>query len=190
MITQYSYGNNTNPNLSNNVIDRLKEWSAAEIRADLDKNRSKMVCVFENIGYNINIACAIRSMNAFLGRECYIVGRRRYDSRGACGTNHYEHVFHADTLQEVYDKLSGDGYRFVAVDNIMECSPKNIWDAEFQEKTAFVFGSESAGLSQDAIELCNEMVYIKQDGSVRSMNVACAASCVMAEYTRRFRRSA
>ncbi len=187
MITQYSYGNSASPNMSNNVIDRYKMWTAAEVRADLDENRSDAVCIFENVGYNINISCAIRSLNAFLGKECYIVGRRRYDTRGARGVNHYEHIFHADTIQEVFDKLAPLGYEFIAIDNIMECNPQNIWDIDMQKKTAFVFGSESEGLSQEAIDICDRMAYIKQDGSVRSMNVACAASCVLAEYTRRFR---
>lgn len=186
-ITQYSYGINIGVNANNNVIDRFKEWTAEEVRADLFPRRSKMVCIFENIGYNINIACAIRSNNAFLGREVYIVGRRRYDTRGDCGTRHYTKVFHADAIQEVADKLREEDYKLFAVDNIMECNPKNMWDVEYPEKSAFIFGSESAGITQDALDIADEMVYIKMDGSVRSMNVACAASCIMAEYTRQHR---
>lgn len=186
-ITQYSFGKNLVASASNNVRDIYKEWTAAEVRADLFPRRSKMVCIFENIGYNINIACAIRSNNAFLGREVYIVGRKRYDTRGDCGTRHYTKVFHADTIQEVTDKLRADNYKLFAVDNIMEYNPKNMWDVEYPEKSAFIFGSESAGITQDALDLADEMVYIKMDGSVRSMNVACAASCIMAEYTRQHR---
>lgn len=52
MIEQYSYGINTDANPNNNVIDRYKEWTAAEVRADLETRRSEMVCIFENIGYN------------------------------------------------------------------------------------------------------------------------------------------
>lgn len=186
-ITQYSFGQNVSASKNNNVIDIYKEWTAKEVRADLFPRRSKMVCIFENIGYNINIACAIRSNNAFLGREVYIVGRKRYDTRGDCGTRHYTKVFHADTIQEVADKLRREGYKLFAVDNIMEYNPKNMWDVEYPEKSAFIFGSESVGITKDALDIADEMVYIKMDGSVRSMNVACAASCIMAEYTRQHR---
>lgn len=188
MIEQYSYGINTDANPNNNVIDRYKEWTAAEVRADLDTRRSEMVCIFENIGYNINIACSIRSNNAFCGKEVYITNRRRFDPRGAVGMKKYTKIFHADTIQEVADKLRPQGYTFFAVDNIMEYHPKNFWDVDYPAKSAFIFGSESEGISREALDLADDMVYIKMDGAVRSLNVACAATCVMAEYTRQHRK--
>ena len=186
-ITPYSYGVNTQADMNNNVIDRFKTWTAEEVRADIFPHRKDMICIFENIGYNINIACAIRSLNCFLGREAYIVGRRRFDARGGVGARHYTRIFHADTTQEVVEKLKPQGYTIYAVDNIMECSPKNMWDVEFPEKSAFIFGSESEGISEDALRLSNDMIYIKQDGAIRSLNVACAAACVMSEYSRQHR---
>ena len=187
MIEPYSYGVNTGANENNNVIDRFKEWTAEEVRADLFPRRSDMVCIFENIGYNINIACAIRSLNCFLGSEAYIVGRRRFDARGGVGSRHYTRIFHADTVQEVVEKLKPQGYTIYAVDNIMEYNPKNMWDVEFPAKSAFIFGSESEGITQEALALSDDMVYIKQEGAIRSLNVACAATCIMAEYTRQHR---
>ena len=38
-----------------NVIERFKMWTAEEVRADLQKHRSDMVFVCENLDYNINI---------------------------------------------------------------------------------------------------------------------------------------
>lgn len=186
-ITQYSFGKNLAAAASNNVRDIYKEWTAAEVRADLFPHRSDMVCIFENIGYNINIACAIRSLNCFLGREAYIVGRRRFDARGGVGARHYTRIFHADTIQEVVEKLKPQGYTVYAVDNIMEYNPKNMWDVEFPAKSAFIFGSESEGITHEALTLSDDMVYIKQEGAIRSLNVSCAATCVMAEYTRQHR---
>lgn len=188
MISQYSYGINQEANDNNNVIDKYKNWTAQEIRADLFPFRSNMICIFENIGYNINIACAIRSFNAFLGKEVYITRRKKFDPRGAVGAKVYTKVFHADTIQEVADKLKPQGYTFFAVDNIMEYHPKNFWDVDYPAKSAFIFGSESEGISQEALDLADDMVYIKMDGAVRSLNVACAATCVMAEYTRQHRK--
>lgn len=190
MITQYSYGLNTKAAQSNNVIDIYKTWNAEEVRADLQNRRTALVNIVCQSRSDLNTACVIRSSNAFLAKETYVVGRKKIDSRAAVGCGHYEKTFHADTLKEVVDKLHGLGYIVFAVDNIMEYGPENLWDAEIPEKSAFVYGNESHGLSQEDIELTDKMVYIQQDGSVRSLNVACAASCVMAEYSRRYRRSA
>lgn len=186
MITQYTYGVNTYASEKNNVIQMYKKWNAEEIRADLDPRRSKLVTIFENIDHNINISCAIRSNNAFLGSSVYVVGRHKLDRRGTVGTHHYEHVYYADTLDEVIDKLHDDGYYVYAVDNWPEYHPKNLIDTELPEKSAFLFGEEQFGLSKASIDKCDDMLYIQQFGSVRSMNVSCAASCIMYEYTKQW----
>lgn len=187
MIKPYSFGQEIPPSKNNNVIDKFKEWTAAEIRADLDPRRTQMVNIFENVGYNINIACGIRSNNAFLGNRVYVVGRRRFDHRGSVGTLHYEHCFSADTIEEVIQELKKENYTIFAVDNLLEKNPKNYWDVEYPAKSAFIYGAENEGISQTTLDLADQLVYINMPGSVRSMNVACAASCIMAEYSRQHR---
>lgn len=189
MITQYTYGNNVEASMSNNVIQRYKKWAAAEIRADLDTRRTGLVTIFENVEHNINISCGIRSNNAFLGKAVYVVGRHKLDRRGTVGTHHYEHVFHSDSLNEVIDSLHDDGYKVYAVDNWEEYNPKNLMDEKLPYKSAFLFGEEQHGLSKESIDLCDDMVYIRQFGSVRSINVSNAAACVMYEYTRQWRNT-
>lgn len=187
MITQYSYGLNVQASQNNNVVDIYKKWSAEEVRADLQGRRTDLVNIVCQSRSDLNTSCVIRSSNAFLAKETYVVGRKKIDSRGAVGCGHYEKVFHADNLKEVVDKLHGLGYTVFAVDNIMEYGPQNLWDAEIPKKSAFVYGNESIGLTQEEMDLTDRMVYIQQDGAVRSLNVACAAACVMAEYSRRYR---
>ena len=187
MITKYSHGTELPSNASSNLIDIYKSWTDAEIRADLQPHRSDLVMVYQNIGHDFNKASAIRSGNAFLNKESFIVGHRNYDKRGTCGTHHYEHVFHADTFDEVFQALKANGYTIYAVDNISSYNPQNILDCDFPKKSAFVMGEEQKGLDDETIRKCDGMVFIEQFGSVRSMNVACAASCIMFEYSRRYR---
>ena len=184
LISQYSYGLNQRASKNNNVIEIYKKWNADEVRADLNPKRSKLVNICQNLSGDFNIATIIRSNNAFLGSATYIVGRKKYDSRGCCGTNHYEHVYHADDFKEVVDKLHDEGYTVFAVDNWPQYHPKNLFDIKLPEKSAFCFGEERLGLSEDTISLCDDMVYINQVGSVRSLNVGCAASIIMYEYSK------
>lgn len=188
MITQYSYGLNTQASQNNNVVDIYKRWTAEEVRADLQEDRGGLVNVCLNLTHDFNKSSIIRAANCFLADSTYVVGRKRFDTRGAVGATHYEHVYHADTLGEVIDKLHEDGYHVFAVDNVMEYSPTSLWEADIPYKSAFVYGEESLGLSREAIEMCDSMVYVRQRGAIRSLNVAQAAACVMAEYTRRYFR--
>lgn len=189
MIEQYSWGTDHINSRKANVIDFYKEWQTKDIRADLQEGRSEAIMIFENIDYNINIGCAIRSNNAFLGKSVYICGRRRYDKRSTAGTGHYENVYHADNIKEVIDLVHSLGYIVYAIDNIMEYSPVNLMDTTFPKRSAFVFGEEGPGLSQEAIDLCDNMLYIGMYGSVRSLNVAVAAGIVQYEYTRQWRHN-
>lgn len=185
MITQYSFGMDYQGS-NRNVKEIYKNWANEEIRADLQENRSEMIHVFQNVQQDFNKASAIRSHNAFLGKEIYIVGRKRFNKMGCVGTNHYETAFYAETLKEVIDKLHNEGYTVFAVDNIIDYHPENLFDVQFPIKSAFVYGEENAGLSLDDIELCDRMIYIQQYGSVRSLNVASAASIIMYEYTKQY----
>lgn len=187
MITKYGYSTDYCPSEKRNVIDKYKQWTRDEIAADLQTRRTPMVSIFLNLDHNINIASAIRANNAFLGKEVYIVGRKKWDRRGSVGTQQMEHVFHSDDIQEVIDLLHSQGYTIYAIDNIAEYKPENILYSPLQEKSAFLFGNEGDGIPGEVIELCDKMLYIQQFGSVRSLNVSQAAACVMMEYSRRFR---
>lgn len=170
---------------SPNVVSYYAASTAAEIRADLQENRSQLVNVCMNLTSDFNKSSVIRASNAFLARSTYIVGKRKYDRRGTVGTHNYENIYHADELAEVVSLLKGEGYLVLAVDNQDKYNPVSMWDADIPEKTAFVYGEEQRGLSDEDIALCDGMVFIQQKGSVRSLNVAQAAACLMSEYTRR-----
>lgn len=186
-ITPYNV-NLENENSANaNVAEMYKNWTMAEIRADLDERRTPLVNICMNLTKDFNKASVVRANNAFLGSEVYLVGRRHYNRIGTVGTHQYEHVKSADTLAEVIDVLHADGYTVYAVDNIESYNPKNIWDVDFPEKSAFVYGEEQRGLQPDEIALCDDMVFVSQQGSVRSLNIAQAASCLMSEYSRQHR---
>lgn len=172
---------------NDNVIERYKRCSTDEIKACLQKDRTGLITVFENLQGDFNVSSAIRSHNAFLGSSVYIVGRRRYDKRGCVGTHHYENIYHADTIQETIEHLHSLGYNVFAVDNEMKYKPINLMEMRLPYNSAFVFGEEGPGLTKAAIELCDAMVYVRQYGSVRSMNVACCASIIEYEYSRQWR---
>lgn len=168
-----------------NVTDFYKSWELEEIKADLDRRRTPLVNICMNLSSDFNKSSVIRSNNAFLGRKVYIVGKRRYDVRGAVGTRHYEHVEHSEELAPLIESLIAEGYVVCAVDNIPEYSPQNLFDVELPEKVAFLYGEEGLGLSAEAIELCNgPMIQVQMYGSVRSLNVAQCAAVLMAEYSR------
>lgn len=170
-----------------NVTDYYAKWETEAIKADLDANRVPLVNVCMNLTNDFNKSNVVRSNNAFLGSKVYMVGKRRYDRRGTVGTHNYEHIEHSETLEEVINTLRADGYTIYAVDNITAHEPVSVWDTVLPTKTAFVYGEEMRGLSDDEIALCDAMIFIPMFGSVRSLNVGTAAAIMMNEYARQNR---
>ncbi len=77
-----------------NVIDRYRYWTMAAIVADLDEHRHAFHVAIENWQHDMNIGSIVRSANAFLADTVHIIGRRRWNRRGAMVTDRYQHVRH------------------------------------------------------------------------------------------------
>jgi tRNA G18 (ribose-2'-O)-methylase SpoU len=175
-------------NTPTNVEDRFFNMTTENIREELEIGRSKIVNVCMNLTSDYNKSSIIRANNAFLGKEVWLIGKRRFDRRGAVGSQHYETIKHVQTLEECIEVLKSEGYFVWAVDNTPSINPQVIYDADIPEKSAFVYGEEQAGLSAESVALCDGAIYQPQWGSVRSINVAQMAAVVMSEYSRRWRR--
>lgn len=164
-----------------NVIDYYKEWETDQIKADLDTKRLPFVVGFENLSGDFNKATGIRNANAFMAKESWIIGNKKWDKRGAVGTHHYSHIKHAPTLGEIYlNHENIRNMRWVAIDNVPGAIPINYY--EWKPDTFMIFGEEQRGLTSMALGMSDDVVYIPQLGSVRSLNVGTASGIVMYDY--------
>jgi tRNA G18 (ribose-2'-O)-methylase SpoU len=163
-----------------NVIDFYKYWDNDAIIADLDSKRNEFVVAVERVNGDFNFGVCVRNSNAFLARKVYRAGKRQYDKRSTVGTHHYEHVGYAESIIDLINKYRGEGYKIVAIDNVGEA--QDIRSYRWEPKSFMLFGEEGRGLSQEAIELSDDIVYIPQFGSVRSLNLGTASGLAMYDY--------
>ncbi|MGO2468281.1 MAG: rRNA methyltransferase, partial [Microbacterium gubbeenense] len=73
-----------------NVVDEYRYWTMEAIVADLDSRRHAFHVAIENWQHDMNIGSIVRSANAFLANTVHIVGRRRWNRRGAMVTDRYQ----------------------------------------------------------------------------------------------------
>jgi len=161
-----------------NVVDHYKYWNHEAIIADQDKNRSELVVAAENFGNDFNISTVIRSSNAFLCEKVFIVGRRKWDRRGACGMQNYEHLGFSPSIDEVIEQHPE--HEVVVFDNVPGAT--SIYEHSWSKKTILILGQESIGVSPQSLKKASKVVYIPQWGAVRSLNVGSAATVAMAFY--------
>jgi tRNA G18 (ribose-2'-O)-methylase SpoU len=162
---------------SRNVIDRYRYWRMAAIVADLDAHRHPFHVAIENWQHDMNIGSIVRSANAFAADTVHIIGRRRWNKRGAMVTDRYQHVVHHDTVESFVAWAHGASLPIIAIDNVP--GSVIIETFEFPAACVLLFGQEGPGLSPEAIESADAVVEISQFGSTRSINASAAAAVAM-----------
>lgn len=167
-----------------NLIDKFKGLPNEEIIAELDKSRIPLEIAIENLAHDFNIGTVVRNANAFNVSRVHIIGKRKYNRRGAMVTDKYLHIDHFATVEEFIADAHARGMRVVAVDNNRPES-KPLATVKLVPNSVFVFGSESDGISQELLDAADQAFYIEQLGSTRSINVGCASAIAMYEAIRR-----
>jgi tRNA G18 (ribose-2'-O)-methylase SpoU len=160
-----------------NVVDRYRYWSMEAIVADLDTRRHDFHVAIENWQHDFNIGTIVRTANAFLAREVHIVGRRRWNRRGAMVTDRYQHVRHHEDVESLAAYLHERGVTLMGVDNLPGSEHLETW--VMPRSVCFLFGQEGPGLSGGARERCDGTFAIAQFGSTRSINASAAAAIAM-----------
>jgi tRNA G18 (ribose-2'-O)-methylase SpoU len=165
-----------------NVVDRYRYWRREAIVADLDARRHDFHVAIENWQHDLNIGTVVRTANAFLAREVHIVGRRRWNRRGAMVTDRYQHVRHHATPADLAGWARDEGLVVVGVDNLPGSVP--IETLRLPRRCLLLFGQEGPGLSPEAREAAATVCSIAQYGSTRSINAGVASGIAMHTWIR------
>lgn len=160
-----------------NVIDRYRYWTVDAIVADLDTHRHGLHIAIQNWEHDFNIGSVVRTANAFNVAGVHILGRRRWNRRGAMVTDRYLHVHHHPDVADFVAWADAAGVALIGVDNLDGSVP--LEQTRLPERCCLVFGSEGPGLTPEVVDACQQLVAITQYGSTRSINAGAAAAIAM-----------
>lgn len=160
-----------------NVIDPYRYWSREAIIADLDTRRHGFHVAIENWEHDFNIGTVVRNANAFLASAVHIVGKRRWNRRGAMVTDRYQHVHHHSDFESFASWAAEQGLPIIGIDNIEGSVP--IESSALPEACILLFGQEGPGLTEEAQSVVEMTCAITQYGSTRSMNAGVASGIAM-----------
>jgi tRNA G18 (ribose-2'-O)-methylase SpoU len=165
-----------------NVVDAYRYWRTEAIVADLDARRHPFHVAIENWEHDFNIGSVVRTANAFNAAAVHIVGRRRWNRRGAMVTDRYLHVVHHADTAALAVWARGEGLSLLGVDNLPGSVP--LETAALPRECVLVFGQEGPGLSAAARAAVSQVLSIAQFGSTRSINAGAAAAIAMHAWVR------
>jgi tRNA G18 (ribose-2'-O)-methylase SpoU len=165
-----------------NVVDHYRYWRVDAIVADLDARRFPFHVAIENWSSDLNIGTVVRNANAFMAASVRIVGRRRWNRRGAMVTDRYQHVAHHTDIHDLVAWAAGQELPIIGIDNLPGSVP--LETASLPERCVLLFGQEGPGLSDEARTACEGVCSITQLGSTRSINAGVASGIAMHTWLR------
>jgi tRNA G18 (ribose-2'-O)-methylase SpoU len=165
-----------------NVVDRYRYWRHEAIVADLDLRRHPFHVAIENWEHDLNIGTVVRNANAFLAAAVHIVGRRRWNRRGAMVTDRYQHVLHHADIDAFVAWCTARSLPVVGIDNLPGSVP--LETTPLPRSCVLLFGQEGPGLSAPARAAATLVCSIAQYGSTRSINAGVASGIAMHAWIR------
>jgi 23S rRNA (guanosine2251-2'-O)-methyltransferase len=161
----------------------LAEWVAAL------RGERRTVLVLDGVTNPANVGMILRTATA-AGLDGVVLPRRGTADLGplvikaSAGVAFRAPILRAATVEQALDELTRAGFTLVG---LAADARRSIFDATFGDRTAFVLGSESEGVTADARAWIHEWISIPMAHAVESLNVAAAATVVAFEVSRRRR---
>jgi tRNA G18 (ribose-2'-O)-methylase SpoU len=166
------------------VVDAYRYWRVEAIVADLDTRRAPVHVAIENWAHDMNIGSVVRTANAVNAEGVHVVGRRKWNRRGAMVTDRYLHVEHHADVAALSRWATGRGLPLIGLDNVPGALPLETY--ALPQRMVLLLGQEGAGLSDEAVEACEVVLHIAQFGSTRSLNAGAAAAIALHAWVRRW----
>lgn len=164
-----------------NLIDEYKNLENEQVFDALDKKRTPLEIAIENVEHDFNIGSIVRTANSFNVKTVHIIGKKKYNRRGAMCTDKYLRIVHHPSLADFLK--TQENRELVAIENNTPRA-RALHEKAFKSDTTLIFGSENSGITPELLEKASDVRYIESFGSTRSVNVGAAAAIAMYEYTR------
>ena len=133
---------------------------------------------------NVNISAIARTASACAIEKLVLTGNASLISKiardGATELNVSVHR----TLKPVLLRLRSEGYRLVGLEQTTNSVSMHSYG--FSRRTAMVIGNERTGLTEDILEVLDDVVEIPVYGLPHSFNAATATSMMLYEYCKQY----
>ncbi|MBQ6605846.1 TrmH family RNA methyltransferase [Candidatus Saccharibacteria bacterium] len=166
-----------------NLVDEYKGMTNEQVFEALEQKRSELEIAIENVSHDFNVGTIVRSANSFNARAVHIIGKKKYNRRGAMCTDKYLKIFYWGDYKDFVQDQRERGREIVAIENNVP-EATGLLDKKFVQKTTLVFGSEGEGISKELLGEADDVRLIESFGSTRSVNVGVAAGIAMYEWVR------
>lgn len=186
------------PVLRQKLIEHLSQFVTEERKSrilEVLHNRTRHITVvLEDLYQTQNISAVMRTCDCYGIQDTYIVeNRNEFEvhkdiSMGAdkwLTLHQYPHSEH--NMKQCIEDLHAKGYTVVAT--LPDEKKTTIQDLPINQKTAFLFGTELTGLSEEAVQYADCNALIPMYGFTESFNISNSAAIILSNFSERIRHS-
>ncbi len=184
--------------LREKIIEYLKQFVTENRQtrlAEILGNRTRHVTVvLEDLFQAQNISAVLRTCDCYGVQDVYVIQHRnefeanKEISMGAdkwLTIHEFPHSEH--NVKECIDRLHEQGYWVAAT--LPDEQKRTIFDLPVEQKTAFLFGTELTGLSEEAVKYADGNILIPMYGFTESFNISNSAAIILSHFTEKMRHS-
>ena len=147
-----------------------------------------------NLDGNMNIGMSIRTAAVLGCSDVWVVGKRAYDRRSEVGARNYINVHRIKEIDDPNTFFQELGWQPILVEQggtAVEDYKFPLTPTAKAKPIVFIMGSESHGIPESWLTSLTTAprLSISQYGLIRSLNVSAAASIILYEYTRQWRKA-
>ncbi|WP_420319112.1 TrmH family RNA methyltransferase [Ekhidna sp.] len=167
------------------AIDILEEFVSenkqAHVGRVLSQRTRHVTLVFEDIDKSHNVSAVLRTAECMGIQDLHFIqNKNSYNvnpgiTQGAAKwVSMLHHNKYGNNIDACYDELRNNGYKIFATS--LNHTSRSIHELNPSDKTAFVFGTESDGISEEAGEKADGFVHIPMQGFTESFNLSVSAA--------------
>ena len=166
----------------------LNEKRIERIEEILEKKQPNLQLFLDNVDSSQNISAIIRSCDSVGVLNFYTANKENQDRKIhktiTQGSQHWLEIERIDSVAKVafLKEKQKEGFQ-VVVTHLTEKSI-SYREVDYIKKTLVVMGNEKEGISQEVLDLADEVVIIPMRGMAQSLNVSVATALILYEAER------
>lgn len=155
-----------------------------KIKSVLSKRQPDLTIVLENVHDAHNVSAVLRSCDAVGIHTVQLLyyGDCEFpdlSKRSSASAKKWVEQRKFSSVEECFSVLRSEGFSIYVT--ALSKDSQSIYDMDFTQKIALVFGNEHRGVSQEAIDLSDGNVLIPQVGMIQSLNISVACAVTLFE---------
>ena len=161
-------------------LDELNRLSVEDFKT---AEKYPYVLILDNVRSLNNVGSVFRTADAFRAEKIYLCGitgtpPHRDITKTALGATESVEWEHVQDVVALIDGLKQEGWTVAAIEQAEGSVSLQDFQPVLNNKIAFVFGNEVAGVNSSIVEKADMILEIPQYGTKHSLNIAVSAGIV------------